>query len=87
MERREYTIQDAVGLHARPVSLIARIAMPYKNSKITLSCGEKSADAIHMLAVMDMQVKQGDTIVVTVEGGQEILIADTILNVFIYQNL
>ncbi len=78
----DYTIHDAMGLHARPVGLVVKAVNPYKAAKITISHGDKSADAKRMFAIMALQVKQGETITVSVEGEQEQEIADTILGIF-----
>lgn len=78
----DYTIHDSMGLHARPVGLVVKAVNPYKNAKITISHGDKSADAKRMFAIMALQVKQGETITVSVEGEQEQAIADTILGIF-----
>lgn len=87
MVHLEYTIRDEMGLHARPVSLLAKLASLYHDSKISLSCGEMVADATHLTAVMDMQIKQGDKISLIIEGGPEQVIADAILRFFMAENL
>lgn len=78
----DYLIHDAMGLHARPVGLVVKAVNPYKNARITIHHGEKSADAKRMFAVMALQVKQGETITVTVAGEGEREIADTIRGIF-----
>lgn len=78
----EYTIHDAMGLHARPVGLVVKAVSPYKTVKITISHGDRSADAKRMFAIMALQVKQGETVTVSVEGEKEQEIADTILGIF-----
>lgn len=83
----DYTISDAMGLHARPVGLMVKAVTPYKNAKITVTHGEKSADAKRMFAIMALQVKQGETITVSVEGEQEKEIAETIRGIFVSEKL
>lgn len=83
----DYTIHDPMGLHARPVGLVVKAVNPYKTAKITVSHGDKTADAKRMFAVMALQVKQGETITVSVEGEQEQEIADTVLDIFRKENL
>lgn len=87
MVQFQYTINDPMGLHARPVGLVVRAVAPYKDSRINVICGDKHADAKRMFAVMALQVKQGQTITVTVEGGNEQEIADRIKNIFIAEKL
>ena len=67
IEAFEYTIQDPVGLHARPAGLLVRKAQEFP-SDITLTCKGKSANLKKLLAVMGLGVRQGDTVTVTVEG-------------------
>ena len=78
----DYTINDEMGLHARPVGKMVKAVTPYKSAKISISCGERSADAKRMFAIMGMQVKQGETITVKVEDEHEQEIADAILEIF-----
>lgn len=78
----DYLIHDEMGLHARPVGLVVKAVKPYQDVRITIRHGRKEADAKRMFAVMALQVKQGETITVTVEGENEQEIADTILGIF-----
>ncbi len=78
----DYVISDPMGLHARPVGLMVKAIAPYKAASISLQFGEKTADAKRMFAVMNLQVKQGDTVTVRVEGENEREIADTIRGIF-----
>ena len=78
----DYTIHDAMGLHARPVGLVVKAVKPYQDAQITITQAGKQADAKRMFAVMGLQVKQGETITVTVQGGQEQQIADQIRAIF-----
>ncbi|MDE6839805.1 MAG: HPr family phosphocarrier protein [Oscillospiraceae bacterium] len=83
----EYQIHDAMGLHARPVGVVVKAVKAYADSQITIGFNGKTADAKRMFAVMGLQVKQGDTITVSVEGGDEQAAADAILGIFKEQEL
>ncbi len=65
-----YTIKDKLGIHARPAGLLAKAAKAL-DSEITVTKGESSAGASKLMAVMGLGVKSGDTITVTVSGGNE----------------
>lgn len=78
----EYLIHDEMGLHARPVGLVVKAVKPYKDVEITIEHAGKTADAKRMFAIMGLQVKQGETITVKVNGENEQEIADTILGIF-----
>jgi phosphocarrier protein len=74
MTEFEYTIQDTVGLHARPAGLLVKEAMKWR-SGITLRKkffeDEKRADAKRLFAVMGLGIKSGETIVFSIDGEDE----------------
>lgn len=70
MKEIKYTVQDPLGIHARPAGLLVKAAAAYK-SAITIDNGAKKADAKRIMAVMSMGVKQGMEITVTAEGEDE----------------
>ena len=45
---------------------------------VTIAKGEKSVNALKLMALMQMGIKQGDTVKVTVEGGDEEAVAAAI---------
>ena len=67
---KEDTVQDHMGIHARPAGLIVKLAKGL-NSKIIIEKGEKSADARRLIALMGLNVLQGETVTVSVEGERE----------------
>ena len=71
MKKFAYTIQEANGVHARPAGLLVKAAKAL-DSTITLeTAAGRSAAATRLMAVMGLGIKQGDTVTVTVEGGDE----------------
>ena len=70
MKQFDYTIQEAVGIHARPAGLLVKEVKKYK-STVTVIKGDKSNNALKLMALMGMGVKCGDTVTVTVEGEDE----------------
>ena len=71
MKQFQYTITDPVGIHARPAGLLVKAAKAL-DSTITVVKGDgKSAVAVKLMALMGLGIKQGDTVTVTVEGGNE----------------
>lgn len=70
MRTFSYTIKDELGIHARPAGMLAKKAKAL-GSEITVKCGEKSASAAKLMALMGMGIKCGDTITVTISGGDE----------------
>ena len=70
MKKFEYVVKDEVGIHARPAGLLVKEAKKYE-SKITISKAGKSAEATKLMAVMGLGVKCGQSVEVSVEGGDE----------------
>ena len=74
MRTFEYTITDEVGIHARPAGLLVKEAKNY-DSVIKVTKDGKSAEAKKLMALMGLGVKKGDTVTVSVEGGDEDTVA------------
>ena len=72
MKQFTYIITDPVGIHARPAGMLAKFAKAL-DSIVTIAKadGSKSAEAKKLMAVMGLGIKTGETITVTVEGGDE----------------
>ncbi|MBR7073695.1 MAG: HPr family phosphocarrier protein [Oscillospiraceae bacterium] len=71
MKSFDYVITDPVGIHARPAGILVKEVKNYKDSVITLAKGEKSVNLLKLMALMQMGIKQGDKVTVSVEGGDE----------------
>ena len=71
MKTFEYVITDPVGIHARPAGLLVKEVKSHAGSTVTITKGEKSINALKLMALMQMGIKQGDAITVSVEGGDE----------------
>lgn len=72
MKQFRYTITDPIGVHARPAGMLAKAAKALDSTvTITKADGSKSAVATRLMAVMGMGIKTGETVTVTIEGGNE----------------
>ena len=71
MKQFTYTIQDSMGIHARPAGLLVKAAAAFKDTTIEISSNGKKADVKRIMAIMSMGVKKGHTVTVTVEGDNE----------------
>lgn len=67
----EYVIQDALGIHARPAGLLVKTAKALDSTITIQKVGGGSAIATKLMALMGLGIKQGDKVIVTVEGGDE----------------
>ncbi len=81
MQTFDYVIKDEIGLHARPAGALVKEAKQYA-SKITVSVGEKSAEATKLMALMGLCIKSGTKITVTVEGADETVCAPAMQTFF-----
>ena len=70
MKSFEYTITDPVGIHARPAGMLVKEVKKFA-STVTVVKGDKSVNALKLMALMGMGIKQGDTVTVNIEGADE----------------
>jgi phosphocarrier protein len=68
--RKEYTIVDEAGLHARPASLLVQEANKFPND-ITIEYNGRNLTLKSIMAVMSLGVPQGATIALNVEGDNQ----------------
>ncbi len=66
----DHTIQDELGLHARPAGQLVKLATGFK-SDINISFRDKTVSAKKLFQVMGLGTKGGSTISVTVSGEDE----------------
>ena len=85
MKSFEYVITEPVGIHARPAGMLNKEAKKYQ-SAIMIHRGEKSANVLRLMAVMQLGVKCGETVTVRVEGVDE-AIAGPAMEAFFNANL
>lgn len=70
MEQFTFIIKDELGIHARPAGLLVKETSNFKSS-IELRIGERAAAANRLFSVMGLCAKQGDELIVTIEGEDE----------------
>ena len=70
MKEIKYVITDENGIHARPAGILVKKSKEF-NSNIKITKVSKSADAKKLFNVMGLAVKQGDEIIVTIDGEDE----------------
>ena len=85
MQEIKYIIQDESGIHARPAGALVKEAAKF-SSNITISNGEKEADAKKLMAIMMLGIKHGQEIIVKLEGeDEEVAVAS--VETFLKENL
>ena len=70
MKQFTYTVTDPVCIHARPAGILVREVKKYQ-SIVTIEKNGKSVNALKLMALMGLGIKQGETVIVTVEGADE----------------
>jgi phosphocarrier protein len=76
MKEFSYTINDLLGIHARPAGLLVKAMQQYA-SVVTVTRGADSCDGKKLLALMRFRVKHGETITVKAEGPDEDAVIET----------
>ena len=70
MKSFEYTINDELGIHARPAGLLAKEAKKFE-SECTITKDGKTKKLSQLMMLMSLGVKQGDTVTVAADGADE----------------
>ena len=70
MKQFNFVVQEENGIHARPAGLLVKEAQKYQ-SKISISCNGKNADAKRIFGLLGLAIKKGDKITVEAEGNDE----------------
>ena len=70
MKQFEYTIQDPLGIHARPAGMLAKEAKKYA-SVCTITKNGKTSKLNQLMMLMSLGIKQGETVTIAAEGADE----------------
>ncbi|MCI8614220.1 HPr family phosphocarrier protein [Parablautia intestinalis] len=81
MKEFQFTINDPVGIHARPAGLLVKKAAEFQ-SNITINGNGKSADAKKLIKLMSLGIKQGMEITCQIEGEDEDIACEAMINFF-----
>lgn len=71
MKQFDYTIQDPIGIHARPAGLLVKEAKAFADTTITVTKSGTTVKASQLMKLMGLGVKQGDVVTVAAEGANE----------------
>ncbi|OAL10260.1 phosphocarrier protein HPr [Candidatus Mycoplasma haematobovis] len=70
MKSFTYTVQDKVGIHARPANKLVQALNAYK-SKVTIKFGEKEANAKSLINLMALGLQYQSQVEFVIEGEDE----------------
>ncbi|MBW3093482.1 HPr family phosphocarrier protein [Bifidobacterium sp. 82T10] len=83
MVTRTITINDPVGIHARPAAQFAQ-AVTASGCTVTIAKqGGNPVPAGSILSVMGLGIKQGDAVEINVEGDNAEAVADNLTNILV----
>ncbi|KAB8288352.1 phosphotransferase [Bifidobacterium ramosum] len=83
MVTRTITINDPVGIHARPAAQFAQ-AVTASGCTVTIAKeGGNPVPAGSILSVMGLGIKQGDNVVIDVEGDNAESVADNLTGILV----
>lgn len=71
MYKKEITIQNAEGLHARPAAAFAKKAAEYKDTKITVEKDGIQANAKSIMSILGLGAAAGTMITIIADGPDE----------------
>ena len=71
MKQFNYTINDPLGIHARPAGTLSKLVKTFAGTTVTVEKDGKAAKASQLMKLMSLAIKQGDTVTVSVDGGDE----------------
>ena len=71
MKQFQYTITDPQGIHARPAGMLVKAVKELDSTVTITKDGSKVVDASRLMGVMSLAIKAGNTVTVSVEGGNE----------------
>ncbi|MDD3149159.1 MAG: HPr family phosphocarrier protein [Candidatus Riflebacteria bacterium] len=77
MKRKEVEIRNKLGLHARPASLVVKLAGKFE-SEIQLIKEETEINAKSILGVMMLAAGPGQKVTITADGNDEVEAVDAI---------
>ena len=67
MHQFDYVITDPLGIHARPAGLLAKEAKKFQ-SLCTITKGDQTKKLTQLMMLMNMGIKQGDTVTIKAQG-------------------
>ncbi|AGH40514.1 HPr family phosphocarrier protein [Bifidobacterium thermophilum] len=80
---RTATVNDPVGIHARPAAEFAQAATASGCAVTIAKRGGNAVNAGSILSVMGLGIKQGDTIEITVNGDNAEAVTDNLVSTLI----
>ncbi len=71
MLRKEVTILNSSGLHARPAAALVKLTSKFHNTKILLQKDGLEVNAKSIMGVMTLAAEKGSKLLIIAEGNEE----------------
>ena len=71
MKQFEYTINDPLGIHARPAGMLVKEAKAFADTAVSITKNGTTVKATQLMKLMSLGVKNGDVVTVTADGASE----------------
>ena len=71
MKQFEYTINDPLGIHARPAGMLVKEAKAFADTVVTITKNGTTVKATQLMKLMSLGVKQGDVVTFIADGANE----------------
>lgn len=79
MVSKDVTVQNNVGLHARPATFFVQKANSYKSS-VWIEKGDRRVNAKSLLGVLSLGISKGTTITILSDGADENEVLDGLVS-------
>nr|WP_207710391.1 HPr family phosphocarrier protein [Clostridium senegalense] len=67
---KELKIRNSQGLHARPATLLVRVASSFKSS-ISIEYNDKAANAKSLIGILSLGINKDSTVNIVIKGSDE----------------
>jgi len=82
MQKFTYIIENDFAMHLGPAGRLAEIAQTYPDCTAILTMGNREANISRPMRVLNMGIRKGDAVTVTVEGESEVEMIDVLYHYF-----
>ena len=72
MVKKEVTLTNPSGLHARPAALFAKAASEFKDTTINVTHNQRTINAKSIISVMSLGAKKDSTVTLCADGPEEV---------------
>lgn len=70
--KKQFTVKNPQGIHARPAGAIAKKATEFANEQITIEFNERKVNAKSITLLLTLGMKPGDMVTVSAEGNKAV---------------